>query len=538
MMNFSTRKIILVATVCLLGLLFAMPNFLPDGVRGELPSFIPSKTVNLGLDLRGGSQLLLEVDVSAVIDQELDDLVDQIRTALRTEKIGYTGLGVNSHMVGLNLRDAAEGDKAVEAIRKLAVPIQQSLLGGNSGLNLLVTREDSRITVALTEAAIADRSRNAVAQSMEVIRRRVDETGTKEPTIQRQGENRILVQLPGVQDPDRMKELLGTTAKLSFRFLDQSMSVEQAKATHVPPEDELLQGLDKTGEAAAEYLVRKRVMVSGENLKNAQPGFEQQTNRPVVTIRFDSIGAKRFADATRDNVGKLFAIVLDDKVISAPRINEPILQGSAQISGSFTTQQTQDMALLLRAGALPAPMTIGHESTVGPDLGADSIAEGELACLIGAALVVLFMMAVYGFFGFLANMALVVNVILLFGVLSALQATLTLPGIAGIVLTIGMAVDANVLIYERIKEEARLGKTPFNAVDSGFSRAMVTILDANLTTLITGVILYLVGTGPVKGFAVTLSIGVCTSVFTAVTVTRLFVAIWLRRRRPQVLPIV
>jgi preprotein translocase subunit SecD len=537
MMNFSLRKIILVVAVCLAGVAFAVPNFLSPKVLESLPSFIPSKTVNLGLDLRGGSYLLLEVDVNAVIDQELEDLVDQIRTALREKKIGYTGLGVSNHRVGLTLRDPNDADEAIKAIRALAVPVQQSILGGNGGPNISVDQNGPQIAVTLTEAAISDRSRNAVSQSMEVIRRRVDETGTKEPTIQRQGENRIMLQLPGVQDPGRMKELLGTTAKLTFRFIDPSMSVEQAKATHVPPGDDILPASESDREGPAEYLVRKRVMVSGENLKNAQPGFDPRSNRPMVTIRFDSIGGRRFADATRDNVGKLFAIVLDNKVISAPRIDEPILGGSAQISGSFTVQQTQDLALLLRAGALPAPMTIVQERTVGPDLGADSINEGKLACIIGSALVVVFMMVVYGFFGLLANLALVVNVVLIFGIMSALQVTLTLPGIAGIVLTIGMAVDANVLIYERIREEARMGKTPFNAIDAGFRRAMVTILDANLTTLITGIILYIVGTGPVQGFAATLSIGVCTSVFTAVTVTRLFVSIWLRRRRPQVLPI-
>jgi len=536
-MNFSVRKIILVVGVCLIGLLFAVPNFLPAKVLSSLPSFIPSKTVNLGLDLRGGSHLLLEVDVNTVIDQELEDVVDQIRTTLRGDKIGYTGLGINNHKISLNLRDPNDADKAVKAIRALATPIQQSLLGGSSGRNIQVELDGNRINVSMTEAAIADRSRNAVAQSMEVIRRRVDETGTKEPTIQRQGEDRILLQLPGVQDPGRMKELLGTTAKLTFRMVDMSMAAEQAQATHVPPGDELLPSSENASGGPAQYLIRKRVMVSGENLKGATPGFDPRNNQPVVNIRFDSIGGKRFADATRDNVGKLFAIVLDNKVISAPRINEPILGGSAQISGSFTVQQTQDLALLLRAGALPAPMTIVQERTVGPDLGADSIAEGKEAAAIGAALVVIFMVVIYGFFGLLANLALVVNMILIFGALSALQATLTLPGIAGIVLTIGMAVDANVLIYERIREEARNGKTPFNAIDAGFRRAMVTILDANLTTLITGIILYLVGTGPVQGFAVTLSIGVCTSVFTAVTVTRLFVSIWLRRRRPQVLPI-
>ncbi len=536
MMNFSMRKTILVVAVCLVGFLFTVPNFLPSKVLGSMPSFLPNKTVNLGLDLRGGSYLLLEVDVNAVIDQDLEDLVDQIRTALREKKIGYTGLGVTNHRIGLNLRDPNDGDTAVKAIRDLAQPVQQSILGGNAGSNIQVDRTNDHISVSLTEAAVSERSRNAVAQSIEVIRRRVDPTGTKEPTIQRQGENRIMLQLPGEQNPSHIKDILLTTAKLTFRFVDPSMTVEQAKATHVPPGDEILPSAEE-GQSGVEWLVRKRVMVSGENLKTARAGFEQQTNRPIVVIDFDSIGGRRFADATRDNVGKLFAIVLDNKVISAPRIDEPILGGSAQIRGSFTVQQTQDLALLLRAGALPAPMQIVQERTVGPDLGADSIKEGKVACYIGAALVVLFMMAVYGFFGFLANLALIVNMILIFGALSAFQATLTLPGIAGIVLTIGMAVDANVLIYERIKEESRLGKTPFNAIDAGFRRAMVTILDANLTTLITGIILYLVGTGPVQGFAVTLSIGVCTSVFTAVTVTRLFVSIWLRRRRPQLLPI-
>jgi protein-export membrane protein SecD len=536
MMNFSLRKIILVVAICVVGLIFTLPNFLPQKVLDSLPSFVPSKTVNLGLDLRGGSYLLLDVDVNAVIDQDLEDLVDEIRTALREKKIGYTGLGVTNHRIGLNLRDPADGEAAVKAIRDLGQPVQQSILGGSAGSNIDVERNNDHISVSFTEAAVTERARNAVSQSIEVIRRRIDPTGTKEPTIQRQGENRIMLQLPGEQNPEHIKTLLQTTAKLTFRFVDPSMTAEQAKATHVPPGDELLPSAEE-GREGTEVLVRKRVMVSGENLKTARAGFEQQTNRPEVVITFDSIGSRRFADATRDNVGKLFAIVLDNKVIEAATIREPILGGSASISGGFTVQQTQDLALLLRAGALPAPMTIAQESTVGPDLGADSIAEGKTACIIGAALVVLFMMVVYGFFGFLANLALVVNVILLFGVMSALQVTLTLPGIAGIVLTIGMAVDANVLIYERIREEARMGKTPFNAIDAGFRRAMVTILDANLTTLITGIILYLVGTGPVQGFAATLSIGVCTSVFTAVTVTRLFVSIWLRRRRPQVLPI-
>ena len=376
----------------------------------------------------------------------------------------------------------------------------------------------------------------AVQQSIEIVRRRVDETGTREPTIQRQGDDRILVQLPGLDDPERIKRLLGKTAKMTFHLIDNRNSVEAAKAGRMPPGSRLLSSddVDSNGQSRM-YLIRKRIMVSGDTLIDSQPSTDGRTNEPVVTFRFDTAGAKRFGLATSKNVGKLFAIVLDGKVISAPVIREPILGGSGQISGSFTFQSAQDLALLLRAGALPAPLTILEERSVGPGLGADSIAAGKIASILGMIAVLVFMAAAYGLFGFMADVALVVNMVLILGVLSFLQATLTLPGIAGIVLTIGMAVDANVLVFERIREEVRSGRTPISAVDTGYSRAFTTIMDANLTTLIAALLLYVFGSGPVRGFAVTLSIGIVTSMFTAIMLTRLLVVTWLRRTKPKVL---
>ena len=390
--------------------------------------------------------------------------------------------------------------------------------------------------MTLTEKTIHDRKVAAVQQSIEIVRRRVDETGTREPTIQRQGDDRILVQLPGLDDPERIKRLLGKTAKMTFHLIDNRNSVEAAMVGRVPPGSRLLSSddVDSNGQSRM-YLIRKRVMVSGDTLIDSQPSTDGRTNEPVVTFRFDTAGAKRFGLATSKNVGKLFAIVLDGKVISAPVIREPILGGSGQISGSFTFQSAQDLALLLRAGALPAPLTILEERSVGPGLGADSIAAGKIASILGMIAVLVFMAAAYGLFGFMADVALVVNMVLILGVLSFLQATLTLPGIAGIVLTIGMAVDANVLVFERIREEVRSGRTPISAVDTGYSRAFTTIMDANLTTLIAALLLYVFGSGPVRGFAVTLSIGIVTSMFTAIMLTRLLVVTWLRRTKPEAL---
>jgi preprotein translocase subunit SecD len=384
----------------------------------------------------------------------------------------------------------------------------------------------------VTEPAYIERIRQAVDQSIQIIERRVNELGTVEPSIQRQGADRVLVQVPGLQDPARLKELLGKTAKLTFRMVDLSATPDPGR---VPPDSELLYGTK--AENNQPYLIEKRVVVSGEDLTDAQPGFDQRTSEPIVTFRFNSNGARRFAQATQENVGRPFAIVLDNEVISAPVIREPILGGSGQISGNFTIEQANDLAILLRAGALPAPLTIIEERTVGPGLGQDSIEKGKLAAYVGTLMVVIFMFLTYGLFGLFANIAVAINVAMIFGVLSLLNATLTLPGIAGIVLTVGIAVDSNVLIYERIREEVRAGKSAIMAIDAGFTRALATIMDSNITTFIAAAVLFYIGTGPVRGFAVTLGIGIITTVFTAFTLTRLIVATWVRLRRPRVVPI-
>jgi preprotein translocase subunit SecD len=382
---------------------------------------------------------------------------------------------------------------------------------------------------------MTERIRQSVEQSIQIIERRVNELGTVEPSIARQGIDRVLVQVPGLQDPSRLKELLGKTAKLTFRLVDQTVTAEQAQQGRVPPESEMLPGTKSEGRTP--YVIEKRVMVSGEDLTDAQPGFDQRTSEPIVSFKFNTNGARRFAQATQANVGKPFAIVLDNEVISAPVIREPILGGSGQISGGFTVEQANDLSILLRAGALPAPLTIIEERTVGPGLGQDSIDKGKRAAYVGSLLVVAFMFATYGLFGLFANIAVAINVAMIFGILSLLNATLTLPGIAGIVLTVGIAVDSNVLIYERIREEVRAGRTPITAIDAGFTRALATILDSNITTFIAAAVLFYIGTGPVRGFAVTLGIGILTTVFTAFTLTRLIVSLWVRWQRPQYVPI-
>ncbi len=527
MVYFAKWKIILVFAVCALGIIFVAPNFLATKTAEGLPDWLPHKQISLGLDLQGGSHLLLEVEVDAVIKEYLEGLVDSMRVELRKARIRYGGLGV-------------EGFGATATIRKPEqLATAQKLIEQLDPNTTLEVQNGNKIVLTLTEQGIQDQRRSAIEQSIEIVRRRVDETGVREPTIQRQGEDRILVQLPGVDDPERIKRLLGKTAKLTFQMVDEQNSVEAAKAGRIPPGSVLLPEADEPGPDGKPnlLLVKKRVMVSGNTLVDAKPSVSQRTNMPVVTFRFDTIGARKFGAVTSKNVGKRFAAVLDGKVVTAPEIREPILGGSGEISGRFTTQEAQDLALLLRAGALPAPLTIMEERTVGPGLGADSIAAGKIASVIGMVAVIAFMMAAYGRFGAMADVALIFNIILIGAALSVLQATLTLPGIAGVVLTIGMAVDANVLIFERIREETRLGRTPISAVDAGYSRAIKTIIDANVTTLIAAVLLYMFGSGPVRGFAVTLSIGIVTSMFTAIMVTRLMVVTWLRRKRPRTLAI-
>ena len=537
MLDFPKWKIILVVAICLTGLVFALPNLLSRDTAESLPKWLPNQQINLGLDLQGGSHLLLEVETAAVVRERLLDMVQATRSVLRTERIGYTGLGVQRQSVVLRVREPEDQARALEILRELATPIQPGMFGGGGSDIEVEGGDDGSISIRLTEQAIADRKQSAVAQSIEIVRRRVDETGTREPTIQRQGEERILVQLPGIDDPDRIKRLLGKTAKMVFRLVDVNTSVTEAQRGRVPPGSELLDSdtdVDSSG-APIQYVVRKRVMVSGENLIDAQPTYQQ--GEPVVSFRFDSVGGRRFGQVTSENVGRPFAIVLDGKVISAPVIREAILGGTGIISGGFTVQEASDLSLLLRAGALPAPLKILEERSVGPSLGADSIRAGKFAAVLGFALVIVFMVLAYGLFGLAANVALVTNLVLIAGALSLMQATLTLPGIAGIVLTIGMAVDANVLVFERIREEINTGKTPFAAVDAGYRRALTTIIDSNVTTFIAAFLLFILGSGPVRGFGVTLSIGIATSMFTAVMLTRMLLVLWLRRTRPAALPI-
>jgi preprotein translocase subunit SecD len=531
MLFFSTWKAAAVLLTALIACLFAVPNFFPEHMVQRWPGWAQRHIV-LGLDLQGGSHLLFEVDANAVRKEKVQQLLDDVRRLLRENRIGYTGLVARADSVEVRIREGTEPQAAIAKLRELSQPIGG--FAGTTGARTLDITDagGGLIRLTVTQAAMNEKIRQAVDQSIQIVERRVNQLGTVEPTIQREGADRILVQVPGLGDPRRLIELVGTTAKLTFQLVDVSTNPEQAQ-TSLPPDDELLYE-DKNNRPV---VVEKRVMVSGENLVDAQPGFDQRTGEPVVNFRFDTTGARRFAQVTQENVGRPFAIVLDKKVISAPVIREPILGGSGQISGSFTVQQANDLAILLRAGALPAPLTVIEQRTVGPGLGQDSIRAGKIASLVGALLVVAFMFATYGLFGFFANVAVLINVGMIFGLLSLLNATLTLPGIAGIVLTVGIAVDSNVLIYERIREEVRNGRSPIMAIDAGFTRALATILDSNITTFIAAAVLFFIGTGAVRGFAVTLGIGIVTTVFTAFTLTRLIVATWVRYRRPQVVPI-
>jgi preprotein translocase subunit SecD len=534
MMYISRWKSVGIILATVVVCLFAVLNFIPDRVFEGLPKWAQRHLV-LGLDLQGGSHILLEVDTNAVRREMAQNLQDDVRRLLREARIQYTGLAIRGTTV--EVRITRETD--IEAARKklsdeLSRPLG-GLLSATGHRSVDVTHPGGGlIQLAITQPAALERIRQAVDQSIQIVERRVNELGTVEPSIQRQGVDRVLVQVPGLQDPQRLKELLGKTAKLTFRLVDQSMPPDQALG-RAPPDSEILQGPAKEGKPS--YLIEKRIMVSGEDLTDAQPGFDQRTSEPIVTFRFNTSGARKFGRVTQENVGRPFAIVLDNEVISAPVIREPILGGSGQISGSFTVEQANDLAILLRAGALPAPLTIIEERTVGAGLGQDSIEKGIRACWIGSAMVVLFMFATYGLFGLFANIAVLLNVAMIIGILSLLNATLTLPGIAGIVLTVGMAVDSNVLIYERVREEVRGGRNAITALDAGFSRALATIVDSNLTTFIAALILFFVGSGPVRGFALTLGVGIVTTVFTAFTLTRLMVASWVWWWRPRTVPI-
>jgi protein-export membrane protein SecD len=528
-----------VGAVCLLALVLTLPNFFSQDTVERWPSWVPSGQINLGLDLQGGSHLLLEADVDAVVEDRLETLVSDVRLALRSERIRYRGLGVRDERVTFRLVDPADRDAALAAIEELNPRGSVNPMTG--GLDYQrryeVEVEGDVVRIAFSEGGLDALIDSVVQQSLEVVRRRIDELGTREPTIQRQGEDRILLQVPGERDPAALRRLLGQTAQLTFHMVDMGTAPSEVRAGDASAGLMVVPAAETTeaGEPVNEWVLRRRVELSGENLTDAQASF--QDNQPVVSFRFDTEGARKFADITSENVGRLFAIVLDDEVISAPRIQEPITGGSGVISGDFTVQEANELALLLRSGALPAPLTVLQERTVGPDLGADMVAAGEIAGVVGLLLVAGFMIAYYGTFGIAAVIALVVNLVLIAAALSTLGATLTLPGIAGIVLTVGMAVDANVLIFERIREEAKNGRGPIGAIDAGFRGAMRTIVDANVTTLIAAVLLFQFGSGPVRGFAVTLAIGILSSMFTAMVVTRLLVSVWYQRTRPKALPL-
>jgi preprotein translocase subunit SecD len=533
MLYFTRWKALAIILTALVVCLCAVPNFFPEATVKGWPAWAQRRLV-LGLDLQGGSYLLLEVDSNYVKKEKLEQIRDDVRRTLRDAKIGYTGLAVRNEAVEVRISRDTDAPNALAKLRELSQPLGGLL--GSSGQRSLEVADASGglIRITVPQAAITERIRQTIEQSIQIVERRVNQLGTVEPVIQRQGTDRILVQVPGLQDPSRLKELLGKTAKMEFRMVDTTVSPDQAQQGRVPPDSEVLMS---STSPKTPYVIKKQILVSGGDLTDAQPGFDQRSGEPIVSFRFNTSGSRKFAQATSENVGQPFAIVLDNEVISAPVIREPITGGSGQISGSFTVQQANDLAILLRAGALPAPLTVIEERTVGPGLGQDSIEKGELAAYVGSIMVIVFMLVTYRLFGVFANVAVAINVAMIFGVLSLLNATLTLPGIAGIVLTVGIAVDSNVLIYERIREELRGGRNAISAIDAGFRRALSTILDSNITTFIAAAVLFYIGTGPVRGFAVTLGIGIITTVFTAFTLTRLIVAGWVRWKRPQTVPI-
>jgi preprotein translocase subunit SecD len=452
---------------------------------------------------------------------------------LREERIEFGNLGLAGDTVSVRIADPAQMDAAYKVISGLSQP----LAGTPGGREIAVTRADGqRIVSSYVEAALVAESAKAVDKSIEIIRRRIDQLGTREPNIFRQGSNRIVIQAPGESDPERLKNVIGQTAKLTFQMVDDSVTVAEAMSGRVPPGSELLPAVEGPGEGYE--LVRKRVLVSGEMLTDAQQAFDGQTGAPAVSFRFNATGAKKFGDATVANVGKRFAIVLDGKVISAPTIINPITGGSGQITGSYTVSSANDLAILLRAGALPTKLNVEQQSTVGAELGADAVKAGQISTVIGFIAIVVFMILAYGFlFGGVSVLGLFLNVLLIIGLMSLFQATLTLPGVAGLILTLAVAVDANVLIYERIRDEERAGHSPGMAIDVGFKRAMVSILDANVTSLISAAIMYSFGSGPVKGFAWTLGLGVFTSLFTALLVSQVLLGWWYAATRPKTLPI-
>lgn len=553
MLQVDLWKRVLIWLAVAAGLFFALPNAFYSRVEGHndaapavvggfadaeqtaahgaWPTWMPSNLVNLGLDLRGGAHLLAEVRVEEVHVARLEALWPEVRDVLRAERARVGTIRLQDS-IGAELRvrisNPEEIQHAVTTVRTLAEPVSSITAAGAS--NLEVTSDGADVVVTLSEAEIAATNDRTVQQALEIIRRRIDEVGTREPTIQRQGAQRILIQVPGLGSASELKSIIGKTAQLTFQPVVTRTSDENANPG---AGNELAPSLDEDG---VYYILERGAVVTGEELVDAQPSFDQN-GRPAVNFRFNPTGARKFGDYTAENIGSPFAIVLDNEVISAPVIQAHISGGSGIITGNFDVEESTELAVLLRAGALPAGLDFLEERTIGPELGADSIQAGRIACIVAFVGVLVFMAASYGLFGIFANIALIINVGLIFGLLSAIGATLTLPGIAGIVLTIGMAVDANVLVFERIREELATKKGPARAISTGYEKALSAIIDANITTFITAVILFAIGSGPVRGFSITLGLGIITSVFTAIFVTRLMIIMWFERRRPKTIEV-
>lgn len=527
MLDFPRWKIISLHLFLALGVLLALPSLMPASWHQNWPEFLPDETINLGLDLAGGSHILLEADPSQIAETRLDSMIDTVRAEFRRSdpRIDISEIRRNNGRISFTVDELSEVDAAREIVNTLTTG------AGFTGQRdwRIEILDERRFVLTPTEAGLEIATENAMETATDVIRRRIDEVGTREPTIIRQGDNRIVVQVPGLDDPEALKELLGQTAKLEFKLVDENYTAGEGR----PPIGTELLPLENGG---GEVAVLRSGGISGETLTGAQQSFDENS-QPVVNISFNSEGGRKFARLTQQNVGKLFAIILDDEVISTPVINEPILGGSSQISGSFTVDSANQLAIALRSGALPVDLTVVEERSVGPDLGADSIRKGGIAAMVATVAVLAFMIVTYGRFGIYANAALILNLFLILAVMSLMNATLTLPGIAGFVLTVGAAVDANVLINERIREERRRGRRIVQSIEVGYKEASRAIFDANITNVIAGVLLFLFGSGPIKGFAVVLMIGIATSVFTAVVITRMWVAMWLRAKRPSELNI-
>jgi preprotein translocase subunit SecD len=534
MLDFPRWKVISISLLLAFGVLMSLPSLFFGESHKYWPTFLPDETINLGLDLSGGSHILLEADPADVAETRLQTMEESVRAEMRraNPRINIGDISRKDGVLSFMVRDSTQVDAAREALLPLTTGAG---LTGQRDWDIEV-RDDTRFVVSPTSAGLDNAVDNAMDTATDVIRRRIDEMGTREPTIIRQGDTRIVVQVPGLEDPEALKELLGKTAKLEFKLVDFEAD-PNAVAEGRPPVGSQIFPYPDNPAGLPNIAVKRLGGISGDKLTDAGQGFDQETNAPVVNITFDTEGGAKFARLTQNNVGRPFAIILDGVVLSAPNINEPILGGSAQISGNFTVEGANQLSIALRSGALPVELQVVEERTVGPDLGADSIRKGMIAAIIGTAAVLAFMVVTYGRFGFYANFALTLNLFLILGVMAIFNATLTLPGIAGFILTVGSAVDANVLINERIREERRRGRRVVQAVEVGYKEASRAIFDANITNVIAGLLLFIFGSGPVRGFAVVLIIGIVTSVFTAVVVTRMLVALWLRRTRPQELVI-